>query len=67
MTPDQRHQLAAAKNELFLYALLYARISTERDDTFSIERKLCLAAKTFTRIVDAIDPKLWESPSPDAP
>lgn len=60
MTEFELTRLKAAKTELFLYSLLYARISTERDDASSVEHKLCMAAKTFARTVDSIDSKLWE-------
>lgn len=52
--------LYAAKTSLFYYALLFARIATERDDATSVGHKLCMAAKAFTRTVDSIDSKLWE-------
>lgn len=62
MTKEQLTELQAAKNQLFLYALLYARIATERDDSSTVEHKLCYAAKQFTDTVNSIDPTLWQPP-----
>lgn len=62
MNETELVRLQAAKQQLLVQALLYARVSVERDDASTAEDRLCRAAKVFVRTVDAIEPKLWEQP-----
>ena len=63
MTNEQKYLLSAAKLQLLHRAVLYSSIAVNQKDTSDAEHKLCIAAKDFARVVDGIDPKLWEPPS----
>jgi len=60
MTTEQQNLLQAARFELQNHALVYALVVMNERDASNALEKLLTVAKNFTRVVDSIDPALWE-------